>query len=166
MTQSPAAEVAGGFQPPILTQFSVFLPNRCGMMLDLVGVFAGHALTLAGFSVVDSNDHSVVRLVTSNGELARRLLQRNNMSFSESEVLAVELDAGHTLSEVCRCMLAAEVSIHYAYPLLVHPRGRAAVVIQSDDITLSGQILRRKLFTLLAENDLGDNAPGSAPDSP
>ncbi len=168
MTQSPAATagIAGGYQPPILTQFSVFLPNRCGMMLDLIGVFTGHALTLAGFSVVDSNDHSVVRLVTSNGELARRLLSRNNMSFSESEVLAVEVDAEHTLSEVCRCMLAAEVSIHYAYPLLVHPRGRPGVVIQSDDITLSGQILRRKLFTLLAENDLGDNAPGSAPDSP
>ena len=166
MTQSPAAEVAHGFQPPILTQFSVFLPNRCGMMLDLVGVFQDQSLTLAGFSVVDSNDHSVVRLVTSRGELARRLLSRNNMSFSETEVLAVELDAAHTLGDVCRSLLAAEVNIHYAYPLLVRPRGRPGVVVQSDDITLSGQILRRKLFTLLAENDLGDNASHAAPDSP
>ena len=30
---------------------------------------------------------------------------------------------------------------------------------------VAGQILRRKLFTLLGENDLGDNATGSDPSS-
>jgi len=165
MSQALQADVSMGYEPPSLTQFSVFLPNRVGVMLELIDVFAGQALTLAGFCVMDSADYSVVRLVTSRGELARRLLSRHKMSFSETQVLAIEVEGGKTLGGICRALLAAEVSIHYAYPLIVHPRGRAGVVLQSDDITLSGQILRRKLYTLLAENDLGDNAPGSAPDA-
>ena len=59
--------------------------------------------------------------------------------------------------------MAAELSIHYAYPLLVRPRGLPAIAIHTDDPLLSAQILRRKLFTLLAENDLGDNAPRNTP---
>lgn len=165
MTQSLDAGVAMGFEPPSLTQFSVFLPNRVGVMLELVDVFDGQALVLAGFCVMDSADYSVVRLVTSRSELARRLLSRNKMSFSETQVLAVEIGGGKTLAGMCRNLLAAEVNIAYAYPLIVRPRGNAAVVLQSDDITLSGQILRRKLYTLLAENDLGDNASRSAPDN-
>jgi hypothetical protein len=55
------------------------------------------------------------------------------------------------------------LKIHYAYPLLVRPRGRAVVALQTDDIVLAGQMLRRHHYTVLAENDLGDNAPGSRP---
>jgi hypothetical protein len=167
VTQTPvSAETTFGFQPPSNTQFSVFLDNRVGKMLELVKVFDGQALTLAAFSVIDSADHAVVRLLTSNALLAARLLQRNNLPYSESPMLVVELDREHTLTALCVALLSAELNIHYAYPLLVHPRGRRAVAIHTDDYTLTGHILRRKLFTLLAENDLGDNAPGSAPDSP
>ena len=164
MTQSIVSDPpTSGFEPPRNTQFGVFLDNRVGKLLDLVDVFDGHALTLAGLSVVDSADHAVVRLLTSNSELARRLLQRANMTFSEADVLVVEMGRGKTLAELCRRLLQAELNIHYAYPLLVHPRGQPAIVIHCDDIFLSSQILRRKLFTLLGENDLGDNASRNTP---
>ena len=57
-------------------------------------------------------------MLTSHGDLARRLLQRHQLPFSEVGVLAVELGEGKTLAEMCRALLAAELSIHYAYPLI------------------------------------------------
>jgi hypothetical protein len=165
-SSSLSEKTARGFQPPHNTQFSVFLQNRVGQLLELVHLFEGQSITLAGLSIVDSADHAVVRVVTSNSDLARRLLQRYGMASSEAEVLAVELPEATSLTNLCRCLLAAEVNIHYAYPLLVHPRGLPAVVLHTDDILLSGQICQRKLFTLLAENDMGGNAPRDTPGTP
>ncbi len=164
MSQAPVSDqTARGFEPPRTTQFSVFVDNRVGRLLEVIEVFHGKPLVLAGLSVVDSADHSVVRLVTSHGDLARRLLERHQLPFSEVGILAVEIGEGRSLAEMCRSLLAAELSIHYAYPLLVRPRGLPAIAIHTDDPLLSAQILRRKLFTLLGENDLGDNAPRNTP---
>lgn len=161
-----SAETAQCYEPPRNIQFSVFLDNRVGKLLDLAEVFQGQYLTVAGLSVVDSTDHAVVRLLTSRSELARRLLARQHLPCSEAEVLVVELGEGKTLTSLCHTLLTAELNIHYAYPLLVHPRGLPALVLYTDDLLLSAHVLRRKLFTLLAENDLGGNASRGTPGDP
>ena len=152
-----------GFEPPRLTQHSVFLENRVGRLLDLMGVFEGQALTLAGISILDSTDHAVVRIVTSHGELSRRLLARHEMVFSETQVLAVEIEPSRNFANICRHLLQVEVNIQYAYPLIVRPRQLPGFALHTDDNVFAGQILRRRLFNVLAENDLGDNATGNTP---
>ena len=160
---------AQGYEAPRNTQFSAFLDNRCGKLLELLEIFHGHALRLVSLSVMDSVDHAVVRLVTSRSELARRLLQRHNIPFSEAQILVVELSADRTLSQLCIALLSAELNIHYAYPLMVRPHGVPTIALHTDDQVFAGQILRKKMFTLLGENDLGQNAtqddpPGLAPE--
>lgn len=152
-----------GFQPPVNVQFSVFLDNRVGRLLALLDIFQGQALTVAAISVNDATDHAVVRLLTSRHELARRLLQRHRMPYSETEVLVAELGGEHDPVSVCTLLLKAEVNVHYAYPLLVQPRGHPALALHTDDQVLACQLLRRGRVTVLAENDLGENAPGSDP---
>ncbi len=167
MSQIPMeVPVARGYEPPRNTQFSVFLDNRVGRLRDLLEIFENRAVTLAGFSVVESADHAVVRLLTSRAELTRRLLHRCEHAWSEVEINAVEVPETGSLASVCQCLMSAELNIHYAYPLLVRPRGLPAIAIHTDDTTLAGQLLRRHHFTVLAENDLGDNAPGSTPGTP
>jgi hypothetical protein len=159
MSSVPVSDItAGGYEPPRNVQFSVFLDNRVGKLLELIEVFHGQAVRLAGFSILDSADHAVIRVLTSRSELARRLLERHGLPFSEADVLAVEIDPEHTMPMVCKAMLAAELSIHYSYPLMVRPRGRAVIALHTDDNILACQLLRRRLFTLFGENDLGENA--------
>ena len=164
MTRTPTeAPTARSFEPPRNTQFSVFLDNRVGRLMDLLEIFENQALTLAGLSVVESADHAVVRLLTSRAELARRLLNRCGHTCSEVEVTAVEVGPDQSLVAVCEGLLGAELNIHYMYPLLVRPRGLPVVAIHTDDHVLAGQLLMRRHFGVLAENDLGENAPGSHP---
>ncbi|MCC6580829.1 MAG: acetolactate synthase [Phycisphaeraceae bacterium] len=158
MADLPTSDVtAMGFEPPRNTQFSVFLDNRVGKLLELVDIFDGQALTVAGLSVVDSADHAVVRLLTSRAELARRLLDRHSLPCSETEVLVVEVTPTHSLRLLCKSLLSAEINIQYAYPLLARPHGHPALAIHCDEPYVAMQILQRKMFHLLAENDLGDN---------
>ncbi len=149
-------ETQQGYQVPLNMQFSVFLDNKVGKLLELVEVFDGEDLRLVALSVMDAADHAVVRLVTSREALARKLLHDQKLPFSEAEILIVELDPDHgrTLTNLCKTLLSAEVNIHYAYPLMVRPHGAPTIALHTDDQMLAGQILSRKNFTLLGESDL------------
>jgi hypothetical protein len=162
---APSLEGVAGqaYELPRNTQFSIFLENRVGKLLELVETFDSQALRVVALNVMDAADYAVARVLTSRQELARRLLIRAGLPFSEIDVLVVGLGSDHTLTKLCKCLLQAELNVHYAYPLLIQPHGQAAVALYTDDQTMAGQVLRRKMFVLLGENDLGDNAtPGSA----
>jgi hypothetical protein len=147
-------ETSQGYSPPTVTQFSVFLTNKVGKLLDLVERFEGSPCTICALSVHEASDHAVVRLITNNALRARDVLRRQGLAFAENNVLVVELTEEHTLSSMCVCLLGAELSIHFAYPLMIKPNGRPTIALAVDDPQLAGQILRRKMFRLFGECDL------------
>ena len=69
--------------------------------------------------------------------------------------MAVELPrrTKQPLLAVCSALLAAEINIHYAYPLMRRPSG-PAMALYVDDPTLAAQLLIKKGFKLLSESDL------------
>jgi hypothetical protein len=156
MSQAPTPmETAHGYSPPSVTQFSVFLTNKVGKLHDLVELFDKTQCHLCAISVHEASDHAVVRLITNNSTLGRATLANEKLAFTERDVLVVELSANRTLSSMCLSLLRAELSIHFAYPLMLtgnttHP----CIALAVDDLTLAGQILRRKEFRLLGEADL------------
>lgn len=147
-------ETMQGYAAPTVTQFSVFLTNKVGKMLDLVENFDGAACQICAISVHEASDHAVVRIISNCAKEARRLLKADNLPFSEHDVLVVQLSEGHTLSSLCLSLLGAELNIAFAYPLMLKPNGSPTIAMAVDDPTLGGQILRRKGFHLLGEADL------------
>lgn len=143
-----------GYAPPIVTQFSVFLPNKVGKLLDLVELFDGSECQVCAISVHESSDCAIVRLITNASRKARDMLRENKLAFSETDLLVVELSQGHTLSSLCLSLLGAELNIQFAYPLMLRPNGTPTIALAVDDLTLAGQILRRKQFRLFGEGDL------------
>jgi hypothetical protein len=159
MSQAPTpVETARGYSPPTITQFSVFLTNKVGKLYDLVETFDGSPCKVCALSVHEASDHAVVRVITNNAAMARDMLTKQGLPFTQRDVLVVELLGKHTLASMCICLLAAELSIHFAYPLMLTDRHGATMALAVDDITLAGQILRRKEFQLLGEADLGTGA--------
>jgi len=147
-------ETTHGFAPPTVVQFSVFLVNKVGKLLDLVENFDEASCSICAISVHESSDHAVVRVITNNAAEARKLLREDGLPFGEHEVLVVSLGPGYSLSRLCLHLLGAEINIAFAYPLMIKPNGAPTIAIAVDDHTLAGQILRRKGFTLLGEADL------------
>jgi hypothetical protein len=155
MSQATAgSETALGFVPPSVTQFSVFLDNKVGQLHDLLRTFETASLTVCALSVHDASDCAIVRLITSNSDETRRLLRKHEFPFAEYGLLVVELQRGQTLERLCLYLLGAELNIRFAYPLMTASSDRPRLAIAVDDATLAGQILMRKEFRLLGENDL------------
>jgi hypothetical protein len=138
----PQTQEGAGFERTRVPQFTIFLENR------VVGV-------INALAIEESADSALVRVICSNPDDGRVALKGAGFSFSETDVLAVELPRGshRPLVSICTALLSAEINIHYAYPLLMRPRG-PALALYVDDPTLAAQILIRKGFVLIGESDL------------
>jgi len=149
------SELAQGYAPPSVTQYSVFLDNKVGKLFDLVQRFDQEPeCAICAFAVHEASDHAVVRIITNNARRAKAILDEHNLAYAESRLLVVELSEGLMVSRMCLCLLSAELSIRFAYPLMLRPNGTPTIALSVDDLTLAGQILQRKHFRLLGECDL------------
>ncbi len=155
MTQLPS-ETMQGYSVPSVRQFSVFLENRVGRLLDLLRHFddASHVHVM-GLNVIDSSDHAVIRMIPDNADAARHLLRELGIAFSETDVIVSVIDDSHSLADLCLYLLGAELNIMFIYSLIQQsPIGDSVIAIATDDLTLGGQLLLRKGFSLLGEGDL------------
>ena len=140
---------------PSIRQFTVFLENRVGQLLEVIRRFEGSKVRIVAVSIHDSSECAFVRFLLSHPEQGREILERAGLALIETDLLGVELPEGsQPLLKVCTALLQAEVNIVQAYPLLVRPHGRPAVALMVDNLDLAMDTLNDKGFSMITENDL------------
>jgi hypothetical protein len=140
---------------PSIRQFTVFLENRVGRLLEVVRRFEGSKVRIVALSITDSAECAFVRFLLSHPEQGREILERAGLALIESDLIGVELPAGdQALLQICTALLQAEVNIIQAYPILVRPHGRPAVALMVDNIEMGQDTLSHKGFTMISEADL------------
>ena len=142
---------------PTIRQFTVFLENRVGQLLEVVRRFEGSEVRIVALSINDATECCFVRFLLSHPEQGREILERAGLAMIESDLIGVELPAGpQPLLKVCTALLQAEVNIVQAYPLIVRPRGRPAVALMVDNIDMGQETLATKGFNMITEDDLSN----------
>ncbi len=143
---------------PAIRQFTVFLENRVGQLLEVVRRFEGTNIRIVALSIADSSECAFVRFLLSHPEEGREILERAGLAIIESDLIGVEVpDEAQPLLQICTALLQAEVNIVQAYPLLIRPHGRAAVALMVDNIEMAQEILAAKGFTMVTEADLQED---------
>jgi hypothetical protein len=142
---------------PAIRQFTVFLENRVGQLLEVVRRFEGSKVRIVALSIVDSTECAVVRFLLSHPEQGREILERAGLAMIESDLIGVELPEGNQpLLQVCTALLQAEINIVQAYPLIVRPHGRPAVALMVDNIEQAQETLADRGFVMITERDLSE----------
>lgn len=142
---------------PTIRQFTVFLENRVGQLLEVVRRFGGSSVNIVGLSINDATECAFVRLVLSHPEQGREILERAGLTIIESDLICVELPEGpQPLLQVCSALLQAEINIVQSYPLIVQPRGNPVMALMVDNPEVATDTLTRKSFTIINEDDLSD----------
>ncbi len=138
-----------------MRQFSVFLPNKVGALLDVVRLLnASHAHVVA-LSITESTDSSIARLVVSDPELVENLFAEHDVAFGVCEMVVVEMsEVANQLAKLLAALLMAEVNVHFTYPLLTRPNGFAALAMHVDDTDCASSVLAGEGFKLLSQNDI------------
>jgi hypothetical protein len=146
---------ARGRDWPSVRQYNVFLKNRLGGLFDVVRRFETTDIRIVSLMVIDSADCAIIRMVLSDPERALEVFQQAKLYVTESDLLVVELpDGKQPLLAICKALLTAEVSINYAYPLLVGAHGKAALALHVEDLEAAIRTLNQRGFTILTESDL------------
>ena len=148
---------ARGRDYPAIRQFTVFLENRVGQLLEVVRRFEGSKVRIVALSINDATECAFVRFLLSHPEQGREILERAGLAMIESDLIGVELPTGsQPLLQVCTALLQAEINIVQAYPLITRPHGRPAVALMVDNIEASLDTLNSKGFSLITESDLAE----------
>jgi hypothetical protein len=143
---------------PAIRQFTVFMENRVGQLLEVVRRFEGSKVRIVALSIADMTECAVVRFLLSHPEQGREILERAGLALIESDLIGVELpNSQQPLLQICTALLQAEVNISQVYPLLVRPNGQPAVALMVDNIEMALETLASKNFTMITEADLQDS---------
>ncbi len=146
---------ARGQDYPAIRQFTVFLENRVGQLMELVRRFEGSNVRIVALTIADSSDCALVRFLLSDPEAGREILERAGLAIVETDLIGVELPVSpQPILEICTALLRAEVNIIQTYPLLMGPNSRAAVALMVDNIDHGLETLAEKGFHTIDENDL------------
>ncbi|MEM9352372.1 MAG: acetolactate synthase [Planctomycetota bacterium] len=140
---------------PSIRQFTVFLENRVGQLLEVVRRFEGSNVRIVALTISDSTECAVVRFLLSDPEQGREVLERAGLAIVESDLIAVELPEGpQPLLQVCTALLQAEVNISQVYPVIARPHDLPVVALMVDNIDIALDTLESKGFLAINEDDL------------
>ena len=140
---------------PRVKQFSIFLKNKVGALLDVVKLLQDHHVEVLAVSVQDSADAAIVRIVVSDPDQVRELFAIHEIAYSTCDLVVVELKEGATqLGELLAALLMAEVNIHGSCPLLTRPRGNAALALHVEDEECAAAVLSGHGFRILSQADI------------
>jgi hypothetical protein len=142
---------AGRLDPVV--QFSIFTPNRLGRLHDLVGLLGTHNVHVLALMVLDTTESSIIRLVVDDPDRARELLAGGSFFFTESKLLAVEVEPT-SLPRLMTALLEAELNIHYLYSFIPQSQGKSIIALSMEDNELADQALRRHQFRTLKQSDI------------
>ena len=146
---------ARGRDYPAIRQFTVFLENRVGQLLEVVRRFEGSSVRIVGLSINDATECAFVRFVVSHPERGREILERAGLPIIESDLICVELpDVAQPLLQICATLLQAEVNIVQTYPLIYQPQGRPVLAMMVDNLEVAQETLTAKGVRMLTEEDL------------
>lgn len=140
---------------PLVKQFSVFLPNKVGAMLDIVKLLNSHQTHIVALSVSESTDSAIARIVASDPDEVEELFREKNIAFGKCEVVVVELrEVATQLVKLLSTLFMGEINVHFTYPLLIRPRGHAALALHVDDNDCAISVLNGAGFKLLSQSDI------------
>jgi hypothetical protein len=148
-------ETTSKIDGPRVRQFSIFLPNRVGAMLDVVKLLNTHHADVVALSIAESTDSAIARVMVSDPDLVESLFREHGIAFGDCEMLVVQLrEVATQLSKLLAALLMAEVNVHFTYPLLTQPRGFTALALHVDDADCASAVLLGEGFKLLSQADI------------
>src|SRR5437868_3544198 len=140
---------------PLVKQFSIFLPSKVGAMLDVVKLLNMQNTHVVALSVSESTDSAIARIIASDPARVEKLFREKNVPFGVSEVVVVEMrEVATQLVKLLASLVMAEVNVHFAYPLLIRPRGFAAIALHVDDTECASSVLIGEGFKMLSQDDI------------
>ena len=99
-----------------IKQLSVFLENKTGRINDVTKTLAKHDINMHAFSMAESTDFGILRLIVSDVEKAVEVLRAEDFAVMLTDVVCISCpNVAGSLSEVLDYLAAEHIFIEYMY---------------------------------------------------
>jgi len=131
-------------------QLSVFIENKAGRVSEITDVLGNAGVNIRGFSVSDTTDYGIVRLVVDDPDAGKSVLHDAGFTVKESDVICIDLpDHPGGLAGVLKVVSNAGVNIEYVYSLI-----STYVVINVADIDRALSLLEGQPIVLVSQEEI------------
>jgi len=134
-------------------QVSVFLENKSGRLNEVAQILGEAGINISAFTVADTSDFGVLRLIVSEPEKACSVLKENEFSARTTDVvLANSPNRPGALSKMLKILNAEGVFIEYLYAFTMNEE-TAVIVIRPTNIDKCIASLEKHRDALLSNNN-------------
>ena len=131
-------------------QLSVFVENKPGHLADALGTLATDGVNVQSFTIADTNDYGILRLVVDQVERAKQALGRAGYLVVEHPVVCTVLpDRPGTLAAVVRLVSGSGLDIEYVYQ-----GNRDRLILKTEELERMEELLVEGGFRVLGPGDL------------
>ncbi|MHA1792279.1 MAG: ACT domain-containing protein [Promethearchaeota archaeon] len=112
----------------MVTQISVFLPNRPNQLSKLTKLLMEVDVNIRALTISETADYGIVRMIVSDPTKAQNVLQ-GEFLIDQTDVIAVELkDKPGGLHEIADVLGAANINIEYLYAFVAKQQNAILII--------------------------------------
>lgn len=118
----------------IVKQVSVFLENKTGRLNEVTQLLGDAGLNMSAFTIADTSDFGILRLIVSDPDKAKEILRKNKFSVQTTEVILVKSpNRPGGLAKMLNLLQKEEVFIEYMYAFS-NSEDTAVIVLRPTDL--------------------------------
>jgi hypothetical protein len=126
-------------------QLSLFLENQPGALSRPVALLAQAKFNLLTLSIADTQQFGILRLIVSEWEQAKALLEREGFVVNVAEMVAIEVaDEPGGLARVLEALEQTPVNVEYMYGFTLRREGKGLLAFRFNDPDAAIAALRKK----------------------
>lgn len=136
-----------------IRQISVFLENKSGRINDVTKALGKAGINMHAFSMSETTDFGILRLIVSDVDRAIEVLRAANFSVIQTEVICISCaNTAGSLSVILERLAEQNIFIEYMYAFA--QGDKANVVIRPSDLNRSLEVLKQMDCSVLTPGNL------------
>jgi hypothetical protein len=140
----------------IIKQLSIFLENKTGRLTEVTQLLGKAGINLSAFSIAESSDFGIMRVVLSDPERAKKLLAENGFTVTLCDVVCLFVpNTPGTLAEALTLLSENNISVEYMYAFAMKD-DMARVVIRPNNTELCIEVLQKSNLQLASADEMYD----------
>ncbi len=133
-----------------IRQLSVFVENRPGHLADALGTLADGDVNVISFTIADTTDYGILRLIVDRTDRAKGLLAAADYAVVENPVVCVQVpDRPGALAGIARVVAESSIDIDYIY-LGAHD----SLLLKAEEHEKLERLLKSAGFAVLGADDI------------
>ena len=127
----------------IVEQISFFIENKAGRLQEIAEVLTQNNIDISALSLADTAEYGVLRMMVSDPYKAKTVLYENGVVGKVTDVLAFAIDdRPGGVANALKVLSENKIDIKYMYACVGKLSGKAIMVIRTDNLDLTDDILR------------------------